>query len=371
MQDGQFGENPMMAEMEPIGAEPVTPGAPMGGGPVMATGVPMEESVMSAGAPAEEPMVATDFTSATATKMETAASVMGDSFATESQMSAQGPVASASESTSEPIVTSTPAQDPTVAMSTPAPVSESATPVVASTQSAMVGANGPKKKSNVVLIIILVVLALAMVVATGFIAYNMGKNDGLKSHKSNNSSSYVGDEKDGVEEGGEKEDGKREDGDDSDDGDEGGGAEEKAAAAMKKRNDQREDDLARVVTAIGQYQANNNGKIPFRDGATTKDIAIFVRRYIEQTCMGDDAMALSCSGDGFRDPQGDVYKMKNMGEATTGNISAKIAAEKTFYGFYSAECGSKSGYLKKTSGTRDAAVFIKLEGGSIVCIDNH
>ena len=303
VQDGQFGENPMMVGTEPTGAEPV---------------------------------------------------------------------ASASESTSEPIVTSTPAQDPTVAMSTtPVSVSKSATPVVASTQSAMVGANGPKKKSNVVLIIILVVFALAMVVATGFIAYNMGKNDGLKSHKSNNSSSYVGGEKDGVEEGGEKEDGEKEDGDDSDDGDEGGDAEEEAAAAMKKRNDQREKDLDRVIVATERYQANNNGKIPFRNGATTKDIAIFVERYIEQTCMGDDAMALSCSGDGFRDPQGDVYKMKNMGEATTGDISAKIAAEKTFYGFYSAECGSKSGYLKKTSGARDAAVFIKLEGGSIACIDNH
>ena len=150
------------------------------------------------------------------------------------------------------------------------------------------------------------------------------------------------------------------------------------ALQRSQRNTQREDDLARVLTAVNQYQANNNGKVPF-DG-TSGNVDNFVKRYLDKTCdpktggaNGDTtAHGYTCDAGSneFRDPQGDTYGMSDKGKATNGTDISSGLKEKNFYGYYNATCGDE-GKTNSGTGDRDVAVFMKLEGGAIACNDNH
>ena len=143
------------------------------------------------------------------------------------------------------------------------------------------------------------------------------------------------------------------------------------ALQRSQRNTQREDDLARIITAVNNYQSNNQGKVPFKDGATAADLAKFVSRYVDSTCVLDGT-AIKCDDNSneFRDPQGDTYKIESKGKATDGTDVSGSMQEKTFYGYYNATCGDE-GIVKAGTGDRDVAVFMKLEGGAIACNDNH
>ena len=91
------------------------------------------------------------------------------------------------------------------------------------------------------------------------------------------------------------------------------------ALQRSQRNTQREDDLARVLTAANSYQTNNNGKTPWSNNTTDKN---FVKRYIDNTCTPTSSSKYTCSesSNQFRDPDGTIYGMyfwKNMGSNTT------------------------------------------------------
>ena len=151
------------------------------------------------------------------------------------------------------------------------------------------------------------------------------------------------------------------------------------ALQRAQRNTQREDDLARVLTAVNQYQANNNGKVPF--GYSGNKLANFVSRYIDQQCdatkWSNGTFSEGCSNE-FKDPQGEIYKMEDKGSAkdftyTNGEYdttTSDVKNEKTFYGYSYATCGDE-GMIVKGTGDRDVAVFMILEGGAIACNDNH
>ena len=261
--------------------------------------------------------------------------------------------------------------EPMEAASTPTPVSELAldsVPEPASTsapvQGAITGKDQPKKKSSVALIVILAIFAVVAIVITGLVAYNMGKNDGMASRKTNNGSGYVDDEKKDDDDSNKDDDNKKEDDKKDDSG-------KDEFTAMEQRNAQREDDLARVINAINNFQANNNGKVPFNANTTDASLATFVSRYIDSTCtLAGTAIKCGENSNKFRDPQGDTYKIVNKGKAVDGaNVSAGMA-EKTFYGYYNASCGD-GGTVKSGTGDRDVAVFMRLEGGAIVCNANH
>ncbi len=160
---------------------------------------------------------------------------------------------------------------------------------------------------------------------------------------------------------------------------------------VSERNTQREDDLARVITAINNYQANNNGKTPFRSGTnpTTADtLSGFVTRYIDRTCSGATAapttvkspnVTFSSCGAEFSDPLGGSYYVSYGGDAESiaeGGLDVSETIPKTddglygFTGYSYASCGDGA-KIVKGAGVRDVAVFMRLEGGDIVCNDNH
>lgn len=156
------------------------------------------------------------------------------------------------------------------------------------------------------------------------------------------------------------------------------------ALQRSQRNTQREDDLARVLTAVNDYQSNNNGKTPFDPKITATDkLEKFVKRYLDSGCEKgahpDSTVAAKFSGDGvfsscggqFSDPQGDPYVMSNKGKAAgSATDVSSDQYEKVFNGYYHASCGDE-GYTNPGTGDRDVAVYLKLEGGAIACNDNH
>ena len=65
------------------------------------------------------------------------------------------------------------------------------------------------------------------------------------------------------------------------------------ALQRSQRDTQRRDDMARVATAINQYQTNNNGRVPMAM-ATVPTGADFINRYLG-------------GNNEFRDPDGTDY----------------------------------------------------------------
>ncbi len=151
-----------------------------------------------------------------------------------------------------------------------------------------------------------------------------------------------------------------------------------------QRNTRREDDLARVLTAVNDFQTNNNGKTPFNIGTPSNSnsggkLGTFVKRYLDSECdietdSGTSGEFKSC-GQQFSDPQGEPYSLRYNGSTKnftddTSDVSSAISAERTFYAYTYASCGDE-GKVKKGTGERDVAIFLKEEGGAIACNDNH
>jgi prepilin-type N-terminal cleavage/methylation domain-containing protein len=182
------------------------------------------------------------------------------------------------------------------------------------------------------------------------------------------------------------------------------------ALQRSQRNTQREDDLSRVLTAANDYQTNNNGKSPWDDGKGKTDKR-FVKRYIDSTCdypTQGDGYQYTCTGNQFRDPDGEPYSMMASGSlnkttalanfraaeynangtikndkyfelrkasvTTSGGVSTTNyndpTFDHTFYAVTYATCGDE-GKVVKGTGNRQYAVMYVLEGNAISCNDNH
>lgn len=138
------------------------------------------------------------------------------------------------------------------------------------------------------------------------------------------------------------------------------------ALQRSQRNTQRADDMARIKTAINQYQANNGGRLPFStsDSATWAPDSNFIKRYIDSSCTGGSGTAPQSCGKEFKDPDGSVYKFANAMPPT--NVSQP---NHTIYVQLKAKCGTTEGTRATGSGNRDYAMFYIMEGGQIRCFD--
>ena len=148
-----------------------------------------------------------------------------------------------------------------------------------------------------------------------------------------------------------------------------------------QRNTQREDDVARLLTAINDYQTNNNGKTPFGSGYYDKTtITNFVVRYIDAdidrdgVAEGKSFVCKKSSCPQFTDPDGTVYGF-TVDLAKSGKRNEKIAysgnVDHLFHVYVTAGCGEDSDTYTTGTGNRQIAVFYIEEGGDIVCNDNH
>ena len=156
------------------------------------------------------------------------------------------------------------------------------------------------------------------------------------------------------------------------------------ALQQAQRNTQRENDLSRFLTAVTDFQSNNNGNLPFTasvqwgvvDGVTNN----FATRYIDSRCGNltlNAATAGNC-GDQFTDPDGTVYRFAAAtGAPWADNAAVTLGAvnppafDHTIYVAVGYNCGPAEGTVRRGTGPRQIAMFMTLEGGGITCNDNQ
>ena len=121
-----------------------------------------------------------------------------------------------------------------------------------------------------------------------------------------------------------------------------------------QRDTQRRDDMARVLSQVSQYQANNGGKIPNQDSYQR-----FFKDYLK---WGDNGE--------FNDPDtGNKYDIKYV--ACTSDADCKIpddAKVSEVYYMYHAHCDGET--PKYDKGDRKMAIVTKLEGSGTYCSNN-
>ena len=146
------------------------------------------------------------------------------------------------------------------------------------------------------------------------------------------------------------------------------------ALQRSQRNTQREDDFARVLTAVNSFQTNNSGKVPFTfTGSTGKVDQNFVKRYVDEKCNTTDGVTYTnCSGQ-FTDPDGTIYMLQAKEKLTAdkSNLNLPTSVDHTFYAYVNASCGDLEGTLKVSTDDRKVALVYVEEGGAIYCTDNH
>ncbi len=139
------------------------------------------------------------------------------------------------------------------------------------------------------------------------------------------------------------------------------------ALQRSQRNTRRRQDMARILSAFNDYQANNNGQFP-KDAAALNPLA---NNYIK---TGSD--------DTFKDPDGSDYGWvgpNTFGETTSGSSSSMPTpgegdlkeGEHKIGVFYKAKCNGESVKEDDKGGARSLAITYTLEGGAVYCGDNQ
>ena len=139
------------------------------------------------------------------------------------------------------------------------------------------------------------------------------------------------------------------------------------ALQRSQRNTRRRQDMARILSAFNDYQANNNGKMP----GNSTEAAAFMNKYV-----GDS------NSEQRQDPDGNSYTIKYVNVSLivqedetehlfNSGISGVTTPNHTVYYFPKAKCGTIETNVAKATGDREIAIFYILEGGSIYCGDNQ
>lgn len=175
------------------------------------------------------------------------------------------------------------------------------------------------------------------------------------------------------------------------------------ALQRSQRNTRRRQDMARILSAVNDYETNHNGKSPVSQAETwngytgaelDKD---FPARYIEENLdtntvtvsnygmIGRQIYSFQCqdnkSCDRFMDPDGAIYKIAAVGPSITGINGQEDNENHSLYTLNfdhvvyigsGVKCGtSNEGYFEATDNPSDTVVRYVLEGGSVYCTDNQ
>lgn len=169
------------------------------------------------------------------------------------------------------------------------------------------------------------------------------------------------------------------------------------ALQRSQRNTRRRQDMARILSALNDYQANNNGQMPCQtpfDGnrclSETKQLPNFIERYVvgeklATSTRGNTAVALDENGncyESFCDPDGSTYAMtaftwnsvtETYFEWQPGTSNYTTAQNrKEIMLALSAKCDEENeGRILRTKGKSEVAIMYILEGGAVYCGDNQ
>lgn len=169
------------------------------------------------------------------------------------------------------------------------------------------------------------------------------------------------------------------------------------ALQRSQRNTRRRQDMARILSALNDYQANNNGQMPCQtpfDGnrclSETKQLPNFIERYVvgeklATSTRGNTAVAIDEDGncyESFCDPDGSTYAMtaftwnsvtETYFEWQPGTYNYTTAQNrKEIMLALSAKCDEENeGRILRTKGKSEVAIMYILEGGAVYCGDNQ
>lgn len=125
------------------------------------------------------------------------------------------------------------------------------------------------------------------------------------------------------------------------------------ALQRNQRDAQRKNDLARVISAVQSYKANNRGKAPtnYQYGE------IILPTYL-----------LRSGEDSFNDPDGSGYFFTGgtIGTTPTARKIADASSRTLIYVFFAAKC-TLNGDNTKHAGSNEHALVIVLESGGTYC----
>ena len=126
--------------------------------------------------------------------------------------------------------------------------------------------------------------------------------------------------------------------------------------------------MARLATAINNYQTNNNGKLPEAACTPTGDTVgelgagcDFVKNYL------NSATAASTDTNEFYDPSGGAYNLKIKKKETSDK--APTSFTKDVYVYTQAKCVGEE--IGDSGNSRDYAIVMKMEGGGTYCKDSQ
>lgn len=138
-----------------------------------------------------------------------------------------------------------------------------------------------------------------------------------------------------------------------------------------QKDTQRREDVDRLSSAITQWQANNNGRIPGQKEASAcrpgKDTGISQIGQNNEACrlLRDYMNSVNATENAFIDPDGNPYQLEIFrGPSTDG----PNGLDHTIYMYTQAKCNGE--VVEKANNPRDYALLYKLEGSGTYCISN-
>ena len=133
------------------------------------------------------------------------------------------------------------------------------------------------------------------------------------------------------------------------------------ALQRSQRDTQRRNDLARMQTAINNFQTNNRGRVPL----TQPEWNALVTNYLLVGANADGD-----GGDLFHDPDGTPYRVILQENASADMTQTPVIFpnEHQIFVFRGSTCDGER--LIDASGEQRVALQYKLEGGGIVCLNN-
>lgn len=138
------------------------------------------------------------------------------------------------------------------------------------------------------------------------------------------------------------------------------------ALQRSQRDTQRRDDMARFLSQLNQYQANNGGKVP---KAAKTDYDKFIADYLRVQTSSTET---NTAQDQFVDPSGQNYNVATVTVCANGNCKQASTSDDYKSGnirvYTNATCdGENPKYLQ---GERKIAITYKLEGAGTYCGNN-
>lgn len=133
-----------------------------------------------------------------------------------------------------------------------------------------------------------------------------------------------------------------------------------------QRDTQRKQDVSVVATALTQYQTNNLGDLPSKGNWKTNSTGTNLANSFGRSYLGD-----------LKNQDGESYtiyghKLTSSGLTTDGGKPvgfSKLTTSNRINIYSNASCGS-DGIPVVSSGARNYAVVLRLEGGGYYCVDN-